>query len=450
MMPEERFGHIAGLLPAYINGALDRSTAERVRQHLLRCAPCRGELAAWEAIGDATRALAFRTPTPSDGVLDRVWAEIDQTEAAPRREVTSRPPPEPLRLAVRREEQPSTTRRYERITTMIRIGSRRISRPIWGAVAAAAVAGALILTPVGSYAQDFITIFQPKQIAAVPVTSAELDSLPDLADYGTVSQPAHQKPQHVANAAAASAASGMTVLVPGSLPSGIPTSVTYEVMPGQSGSFTFSAAKAQAAAAAKGKRLPPMPANVDGSSIQITTGPAVAAVYANPQTDQALKNAQQKEDPQAAAAQLGPMLIVGQTTAPVVKSTGVSAAELENYLLEQPGISPDLANAIRAIGDPSSTLLIPIPVSKASSHQVQVQGVTGLAVADSTGLGGGIVWQKNGVVYGVAGTLTESQLIAVANSLHLDRGLELNRGRDAFRAKGGGRRRGCDPGHRDS
>ncbi len=302
---------------------------------------------------------------------------------------------------------------------MIALWSRRVTRPVWGAIAAAVLAGILILTPVGSYAQGLITIFQPTKIAVIPVTTDELSSLPDLADYGTVIKPARNQPQRVDSAAAASAASGMPVLVPGTLPAGIPTTVTYEVISGQSGSFTFSAAKARAAAAAKGKALPPMPANIDGSTIQVTTGPAVVAIYADRQAiENARAGAEKTEDPRVAATKVGQMLIIGQMTTPVVRSTGVSAAELENYLLQQPGISPELANAIRAIGDPTSTLPIPIPVNKATSHEVQVQGVTGLAVADSTGLGGGIIWQKDGKVYGVAGTLTESQLIAVANSLH--------------------------------
>jgi hypothetical protein len=120
----------------------------------------------------------------------------------------------------------------------------------------------------------------------------------------------------------------------------------------------------------------------------------------------------------ATVESMGSMLVIGQSTAPVVTSSGVSATDLETYLLAQPGISPDLANAIRAIGDPTSTLPIPIPISKATSHTVQVQGVSGVSVADSTGLGGGIIWVKNGIVYGVAGTFSENDLLAVANSLH--------------------------------
>jgi hypothetical protein len=190
-------------------------------------------------------------------------------------------------------------------------------------------------------------------------------------------------------------------------------------MPAQTASFTFNAAKAQASAAAQGKTLPAMPANIDGSSVTVTTGSAVLAMYGAPAASSESKaTAKMVEANPASAASLGPVLVIGQTTAPVVTSTGVSAADLEAYLLAQPGISPDLASAIRAIGDPTSTLPIPIPMSKASSHSVQVQGVTGVSVADSTGLGGGIIWVKNGIVYGIAGSFSENDLLAAANSLH--------------------------------
>jgi hypothetical protein len=200
------------------------------------------------------------------------------------------------------------------------------------------------------------------------------------------------------------------------------------VIGGQSASFTFSAAKAQATAARKGQKLPSMPANVDGSTIQVSTGSAVLAAYgggsasyskADPTivANMKIKEAQKPGSTDAAEAMNGPMLIVGQTKAPTVSSSGASVADLEAYLLAQPGISPDLAAAIKAIGDPTTTLPIPIPIGKAVSHPVQVQGVTGLSVADSTNIGGGIIWEKNGMVYGVAGSFDENELLAVANSL---------------------------------
>jgi len=80
-------------------------------------------------------------------------------------------------------------------------------------------------------------------------------------------------------------------------------------------------------------------------------------------------------------------------------------------------VSPALAAQIRAIGDPASTLPVPIPVGVAQAKNVSVHGTTGLFVGDSTGLGSGVIWVQNGLVYVVGGTLTESEVLAVANSL---------------------------------
>ena len=46
--------------------------------------------------------------------------------------------------------------------------------------------------------------------------------------------------------------------------------------------FTFSAAKAAAAAASTGKALPQMPAGMDGAKLTVTVGPAVGEIYRQP------------------------------------------------------------------------------------------------------------------------------------------------------------------------
>lgn len=387
--------HTDRLLPAYVNGSLDLATRARVAQHLSSCADCRAELESWRAIASATLADAADL-APPPYLLDRVFTRIER-DAAPVRPW------------------------QERIATMFRVNRRRLIRPLVGVAAAALVAGAVIATPVGGAAQGFLTIFTPKQIAIVPVTESELQTLPDLKDYGTVTQPNHVQPVKVDSVAAADARAGYSVATPADVPTGL-GAPSYAVVPSQSGSFTFSAAKAQAAAAQKGKTLPPMPANIDGSSVQVTTGTAVVAVYPSMKGTVSVKSVAKAETDAKVPADVQdeqmPGLIVGQMAAPTVQSTGVSAQQLEQYLLAQPGISPQLAQAIQSIGDPTSTLPIPVPVDKAASHPVQVQGVTGLSMADSTGIGGGIIWEKNGMIYGVAGTYSESQLLAIANSLH--------------------------------
>jgi hypothetical protein len=184
-------------------------------------------------------------------------------------------------------------------------------------------------------------------------------------------------------------------------------------MPKTTATFTFSAEKARQAAAAQKRTPPPMPANMDGSKLFITGGPAVVTFYDDGTTPTGTTGAT------GASPFTGmPKLIVAQGKPPVVQSDGVTVDQLQSYLLQQPGISPQLAAQIRAIKDPSTTLPVPIPVDLATSKKVTVQGVEGIFVGDSTGLGSAVIWQKDGIVYGVAGTLTEQQVLAVANSLH--------------------------------
>ena len=282
---------------------------------------------------------------------------------------------------------------------------RPASRPAMGVLAAAAVIFALVVTGV---AQNALTFFEPKTLQPVPVSVADLQSLSGLSAYGTFAWTKEPTPQIVTSAAEAATVSGLHVPVVGTLPSGVSTTVTYAAMPQAVGVFTFDAAKAAAAAAQAGKPLPKMPSGMDASTLTVTVGPAVIEVFGNLKTGAA-------SDPTQLSL---PQLIVGESTAPVVTSSQVTTQELENYLLSQPGVSPELAAAIRAIKDPSTTLPIPIPIEFATHSDVQVQGVKGVALGDNTGLGAAVIWIKSGVVYGVAGTLKQNAILDVANHLN--------------------------------
>jgi len=265
---------------------------------------------------------------------------------------------------------------------------------------------------VSGVAETILTIFEPKQLVAVPITVTDLNGAASFGAYGTLTWTEQPKPYDVPDIRTAARDSGMTVLVPGNLPTGVGTA-RYGVMNKTTATFTFSADKTQKAAAAQQRTPPPMPANIDGSKLFITGGPAVVAYY-DDGTSPAGATGASGASPFAGM----PKLIVAQGKPPVVQSDGVTVEQLQSYLLAQPGISPQLAAQIRAIKDPSSTLPVPIPVDMATSKKVTVQGVEGIFVGDSTGLGSAVIWQKDGIVYGVAGTLTEQQVLAVANSLH--------------------------------
>lgn len=278
------------------------------------------------------------------------------------------------------------------------------SRPMVLAFASAVAVIALVATAI---AQDKNT-FTPQSLTPVPVTMADMESLSQLSAYGTVSWTKQPQLQVVTSAAEAQTVSGLKVPSVANLPSGVSTTVTYAAMPRAVAVFTFSKDKAAAAAAQAGKTLPALPAGMEGAQLTVTVGPAVAEIFGN----------MNKPAASSDISQLGlPQLVVAASTSPVATSSQVTVKQLEDYLIAQPGISAELKAAVKAIGDPSTTLPVPIPVQFATSSSVTIQGVQGIALGDNTGVGAGVIWVKNGVVYGVVGTIKKSDAEDIANHL---------------------------------
>lgn len=333
--------------------------------------------------------------------------DIERLMAVPEAPIESDRALARLRARIDREHLRPVT-----VATPVLALSRRPLVAFWikGLAAAASIALALTLLTVSGVAETILTIFEPKQVVAVPITSGDIVGTAGFARYGTLTWSVPPKPYDVPDLATAAKESGLVVLTPTQLPPGVSVATAhYGVMPRTTATFTFSADLTRKSAASVGRTPPPMPANIDGSKLFITGGPAVVQLF---------------DDGTAPATGTGtdllsslPKLIVAQGKGPTVQSDGVTVDQLQQYLLAQPGISPSLAAQIKAIKDPSSTLPIPIPVDMATSKNVTVQGVQGVFVGDSTGLGSAVIWSKDGMVFGVAGTLTESQILAVANSL---------------------------------
>ena len=284
---------------------------------------------------------------------------------------------------------------------------------------ALAAAGAIVLVASGlalsGAADSILKIFEPKSVVGVPLTQGDLNTLGQacaglaleqcLGAYGTFAWDTPPQPKEVTTLAAASSAAGFSVKTPSSLPIGVTGQPRYGVINKSSATFTFSADATQRTAAKQSRTTPPLPANIDGSKLFITGGPAVVQIWGVPQSS----------SPTVGSGM--PTLVVGQAKSPVVSSDGVTVPELQSYLLAQPGVSPQLAAAIRAISDPASTLPVPVPAELAVSHQVTVQGVSGLFIGDNTGIASAILWQKDGMMFEVIGALTERQALDVANSM---------------------------------
>lgn len=350
--------------------------------HYDRCADCKSR---FDAIANDARATTSLLRVPDFEsqpavALATVRARIQSNEAA-------RPPRWYERWLARWRE--SFNARW-----------RPIARPVLAVVVAAAVLAGFTAS---GLVQSLIKVFEPTTVAPVSVSPSDLLNVGAVLDYGTIKWlPAPPTAQPVTDAASAASLSGLPVLLPSSLPTGVNGSVTYGVISKATGALTFDSARLRASAQQQHVNVGPMPASIDGSTLYVTGGPALLELWGLPSAS-------------GATSEL-PVLVIAQTRVPTVYSTGASAAQLEDYLLSQPGVPPDFAAQVRAIKDPTSTLPIPIPQGLASTSTVKVNGVNGLMV--SAGFVAGVVWVKDGVIYAVGGQLTPDQVLAIATTLH--------------------------------
>ncbi len=345
--------------------------------HFDECPHCK---AAFGAIANNARAATALLSVPA--FEPQASAALPRVLARARAEETARPP-----------------RWYERWLDR--------SLPRWRPMATAAIAvllAAALVTglAVSGAAQTLFRVFEPRQIVAVQVSPSDVPATSALLDYGEVKWlPEAPKLQKLSDASAAAAQSGLPVLTPASLPKGVSGPVSFGVVSHATGSLTFNAERLRASAAKAGVQASPMPSSIDGSTLVVNGGPALVEVWGISGTT---------GEPNV------PTLVIAQTRIPTVDSSGATTAQLEDYLLSQPGVPPEFVAQIKAIKDPSTTLPIPIPKGLATTDQVPVDGVQGLLI--KAVFGAGVVWEKNGVIYAVGGQLTPDQVLAIATTLH--------------------------------
>jgi Domain of unknown function (DUF4367) len=300
---------------------------------------------------------------------------------------------------IKREEAAHAPHWYGRWIERSRPAMRPLRMPAIAVVLAAVLISGVAVTGV---AGQLVRVFEPTKVVGVPVSPTGSLGSNVLLDYGDVRWlPSAPTAQPVGDGATAHTLSGLPVLMPASLPRGVVGPATYGVVSHATGSLTFDAARLSASAAKAGVRVSPMPAAINGSTLIVSGGPALIEAWGLTASD--------------SLSQM-PTLVIAQTRVPTVDSTGASAAQLEDYLLSQPGVPPDLAAQVKAIKDPSATLPIPIPKGLATTENIQVNGVQALLIKSA--LGAGVVWVKNGVIYAVGGQLTSDQVVAIATSLH--------------------------------
>ncbi|MGH7904317.1 MAG: hypothetical protein ACREPA_09370 [Candidatus Dormibacteraceae bacterium] len=347
------------------------SIADSQRAHTQVCERCGQALASARADRDATAAL-LAAPAPAV-----------RTEAA-------------LRGITKRVETAGSARLLPRLAARLDpIRIRPAGRPVMVATALVLGAGTAAVMAFGNVTR----IFEPAQVAPVTFSAQDMRALPDLSAYGTEKTGTSHAPRQVAGLAAAEAATGLSLTLPGRLPAGVSGQPTYYVVDTEQGSFTFSAAKAQAHAQAIGKALPPMPAGMDGSTLYANVGPAIVAAYGG-------------------GPGSTPDFAVAVTKAPSVYSSGkLTVGEIERYLVAQPGFPTGVAQEITKLGDLTRTLPIPIAAKLMSSQRITINNVPGVLITENSGIGSAVVWEKDGLVHAVGGLIDAQAARDAASAL---------------------------------
>ncbi|MEA2664957.1 MAG: hypothetical protein QOI11_1901 [Candidatus Eremiobacteraeota bacterium] len=275
------------------------------------------------------------------------------------------------------------------------------------ALLALAAAAAL---PLAAQAADPLSVFQPRAVKAIAITPADeraLRALPPLEAFGTLRGTRSPGLDEVGSASEAAQSAGRPLRLPGTVPANLARDAHYEITRRARTTFTFSAAKAAAWAKTHKVAFQPPPRGLDGATYTAILAPVAIVTYGTPPRGRRADRGVRR----------GEFLAVVQAPVPTVRAQGAPLSALSGWFARQPGLPAGLAAQVKAIGDPTQTLPIPIRFDKQTAAQVQVDGVQGLAIGDETGIGSAVVWTKGGTLYAVGGTLAQSAVLAIANDL---------------------------------
>lgn len=272
----------------------------------------------------------------------------------------------------------------------------------WATSAAAAlVAVAVIATPSGrAVAGDFLGLFRSERVALISVDAPSLrdtaQTLDQLGEAGEVSEP---EPAEVADFEQATKLTGLAVTAPdpAALPEGLREQPTISVTQEQQLRFTFREDATREYLSQFDDADRALPDGYDGSTLVVNIPAAVLQEYRSSDGDSGV--------------------LVGQAGSVTAEVDGdIELETLRGFLLELPGLPESVTQQLATIDDWRTTLPIPVPIDRIGGEETTVDGAEAILVQQE-GLGSGLLWQRDGMVNGVLGSVDETELRAVVDSL---------------------------------
>lgn len=373
-----------GMLRAYLDGQVAPQEKHAIDEHLRRCAKCRQraeELASRR--NDAAAALSTLRPS-QDGF-----------------------PEHPAVALAQFQRQFSIHQREERSKWAMKkpVGLGRW-KPVWiGLVAIVVVSLFVFYPPLRTAASDFLGVFRVRKFVAVPINVAALEN-PTFAnvlnsalsdEVTVVREPGPAVP--VSSADEAAAVMGFAVRLPSALPQGYSAQPSMSIQDG----FAFRARVDMdyvlAIREALGKTDVPVPPGLDGAVLDVTVPKVLVANY---------------------PSERGSLTLVQAVSPEIQLPPNLDLRQIGEFGLRLAGIPADQARQMAAAIDWANTLIIPVPLGSASYQEVTVAGSHGVLLGDTETAGAGyrlLLFEKDGIVYGLEGSLSAQEMLAAAESM---------------------------------
>jgi hypothetical protein len=259
-------------------------------------------------------------------------------------------------------------------------------------------------------AGKLLNLFRVQQVTVLPIDTAGLENMTGEQEFGsrlsalisssTIVTDEPGETVMAADAAEATDVAGFDVRLPQEMP------LSY-ILVSDSAAFNMKIdrSKVQGLLDGAGRSDLVLPESIDGKEILIKVPSSVVTAYGLCPDPKAEKN------PHANMGSAYPgCIIFSQTPSPIVTvPEGMDMAQLAQIGLEFSGMSREEAAAFTATVDWSTTLVVPIPRDSATYTDVSVDGVTGKLIQSQSDMPQYmLMWVKNGIVYVVSGSDTDT------------------------------------------
>jgi hypothetical protein len=241
-------------------------------------------------------------------------------------------------------------------------------------------------------ASDFLGLFRVQKFAAISVSPEQLAMLEEIADSGLfpgeiemIEEPGQLTA--VDSLAEAEAFAGKSIRTLSEL--GEPDQIY--TMTGGSGRLIVNVEDTRSIMEMAGVDPALIPDSLDGAPVSVTVYPGIGLQW---------------ED-----------IVLLQSPSPLVEyPDDVDTVALGEALLRILGMDGRQARRLAQNIDWTNTLLLPVPENVASFREVDVDGVSGIALSSINGRDTALMWQKDGIVFVLSGG-NVADLIEAANSL---------------------------------